>query len=451
MPTREVRDPVHGFIELEDEEWSLVDTPVFQRLRGIRQLALATLVYPGATHTRFEHSLGVRHVAGRMAQRLELTDPEQRLVRRAALLHDVGHGPFSHISEEALELINQAEHNNLNFDLPIHEIISHRIIRADEQINRNLAEDFVESMIDVLSEKASKSVLSDIVTGPVDADKQDYLLRDSLACGVEYGHYDIDRLRNTMRTIQDSYDTHIAFSEGGVQALEQFVLAKYYMNSQVYRHRIRRITDAMILRALYLGATKDKIKYIRDLFIYDEDDKYLELYSTSDDLKLTALSREKCHAASWFSKIFNMLSSRNLLKEVFAIRVDDLPANVRGVLAARVAQVLVSKIEQEVADILECQAETVVFHDYTIGSTFGERGSSEANLQIVAGSDGEVFADRSIIFGSIQSAVQERWLSVYGVPNYDDSTPGGRQAGSDARHRIRHVIESNLVKGAKKT
>ncbi len=313
-----------------------------------------------------------------------------------------------------------------------------------------MAEEFVESIVDVLSENASKSVLSDIVTGPVDADKQDYLLRDSLACGVEYGHYDIDRLRNTMRTVQDSYDTHIAFSEGGVQALEQFVLAKYYMNSQVYRHRIRRITDAMIIRALYLGATKDKIQYIRDLFIFDESDEYLELYSRSDDLQLTSLARKPCHAESWFARVFNMLSTRNLLKEVFAIRVDDLPANVRGVLAGKVAQVLVSRIEQEVADILECQAEMVVFHDYTIGSTFGERGSSEANLQIVAESDGEVFADRSVIFGSIQSAVQERWISVYGIPNYDDMTPGGRQAGSDARDRIRDVIEASLVKGAKK-
>ena len=312
-----------------------------------------------------------------------------------------------------------------------------------------MSEAFVESIVSVLSERASKSVLSDIITGPVDADKQDYLLRDSLACGVEYGHYDIDRLRNTMQTLQDSYDTYIAFSEGGVQALEQFVLAKYYMNSQVYRHRIRRITDAMILRALYLGATKDKIQYIRDLFVFDDDEEYLELYSASDDLKLTSLSREDCYANTWFSKIFSMLSSRRLLKEVFAIRVDDLSADVRRWLVGDVVHVLVSRIERDVSDILECEPEMVVFDDYKIGSTFGERGSSEANLQIVTGSGGEVFSDRSIIFGSIQNAVQERWLSVYGIPNYDDSTPEGRHAASDANDRIRDVIEASLVKGAK--
>src|SRR4051812_39873863 len=98
-----VRDPVHNFVHLEEDEVKLVDTPVFQRLRGIRQLAMANLVYPGALHTRFDHSLGVCHVAGLMAEELELQDHDRRLVRLAALLHDLGHGPFSHVSEISLE------------------------------------------------------------------------------------------------------------------------------------------------------------------------------------------------------------------------------------------------------------------------------------------------------------------------------------------------------------
>ena len=179
----------------------------------------------------------MRHVAGRMAQRLELSSDDQRLVKRAALLHDVGHGPFSHVSEEALEIINAAENNHLPHDQPIHEFITHRIIETDDQINHYIADAIIEKIVSVLSERGPTSILADIITSPIDADKQDYLLRDSLSCGVEYGHYDIDRLIGTMQPLEDRYDKYIAFSSGGIHSLEQFVLAKYYMNSQVYRHR----------------------------------------------------------------------------------------------------------------------------------------------------------------------------------------------------------------------
>src|SRR6202167_5826835 len=101
---RRVRDPIHGFVRLSGDEADIVETPLFQRLRGIRQLAMANLVYPGALHTRFDHSLGVCHVAGMLARQLRLTeDSEVTLVRLAALLHDLGHGPFSHVSENLLE------------------------------------------------------------------------------------------------------------------------------------------------------------------------------------------------------------------------------------------------------------------------------------------------------------------------------------------------------------
>src|SRR5262245_23041311 len=103
MATIRFRDTIHNFMPFEGKEVDLIDAPVLQRLRGIRQLALASLVYPGALHTRFDHTLGVAHVAGQMAEALELDPEERRLVRFAALLHDIGHGPFSHVSESALE------------------------------------------------------------------------------------------------------------------------------------------------------------------------------------------------------------------------------------------------------------------------------------------------------------------------------------------------------------
>lgn len=125
----QVRDPVHNFVRLTDEEVNVVNTPVFQRLRGIKQLALANLVYPGALHTRFDHSIGVCHVAGMMAEELNLRDEDRKLVRLAALLHDLGHGPFSHVSEDALERFANRETLSAGEKKEkIHELITGQLI-----------------------------------------------------------------------------------------------------------------------------------------------------------------------------------------------------------------------------------------------------------------------------------------------------------------------------------
>jgi len=126
------RDPVHDFIRFDGEEVKLINLPILQRLRGIQQLAMASLVYPGAVHTRFEHSLGVTHVAGQMADNLHLDADEKRIVRLAALLHDIGHGPFSHISEYALDRFGdrRALRKELRKE-KIHEIVTEHLIRAD--------------------------------------------------------------------------------------------------------------------------------------------------------------------------------------------------------------------------------------------------------------------------------------------------------------------------------
>ncbi len=135
-----VRDPVHNFVHLRDRELKLVDTPVFQRLRGIRQLAMANLVYPGALHTRFDHSLGVCHVSGLMAAELGIQEDDLELVRLAALLHDIGHGPFSHVSENSLQRFTDTD------QLPaeqkkekIHELVTAQVILRDPDIQNVLA------------------------------------------------------------------------------------------------------------------------------------------------------------------------------------------------------------------------------------------------------------------------------------------------------------------------
>jgi HD superfamily phosphohydrolase len=240
----EIRDPVHGFIHRRSYEQDIIDTRVFQRLRSLRQLALANLVYPGATHTRFDHSLGAFHLAGGLALALApKSESDQRLVRLAVLLHDIGHGPFSHVSEPILRTHAVPGVLSVEEESKIHEMISARIILEDEELGRHLGDTEREKIVGLLAGTFGDTYLHEIVSGPIDADKQDYLLRDSHFTGVKYGIYDQERLRNTLCVHEENEERVLAISIDGLHTLEQFVLAKYYMTTQVYRHRIPIVAD----------------------------------------------------------------------------------------------------------------------------------------------------------------------------------------------------------------
>lgn len=183
LTSKEVRDAVHGLISLTPDEWRVVDSRPFQRLRGVQQLAMTHLVYPGARHSRFEHCVGACYVAGRLADRLaaiapsKMTNDRVAMVRAAALTHDIGHGPFSHVSEFVFEQLTGGEH--------IHEKISAAILRTDEQVRAALGTERSEWAANLLAGEghgAKRSVERDIVAGPADIDKLDYLLRDSHFC-----------------------------------------------------------------------------------------------------------------------------------------------------------------------------------------------------------------------------------------------------------------------------
>jgi len=237
---REIRDPIHGFIHRDPHELKVIDTGLFQRLRRIKQLALASYVYPGALHTRFEHSMGAMHVAGRVAGELRLKQHEYRILRLAALLHDVGHGPFSHGSEEVMQGVTGKKQ--------IHEEITAQIILNSAELDGPLSGDERKEIVGLLNDERGDAVLRSILSGPLDVDKQDYLLRDSYFCGVKYGVYDIDRLIETLCILEDQGQRELAITQDGVLTLEQFVIARYHMTGQVYRHKIRLITDSMIVR-----------------------------------------------------------------------------------------------------------------------------------------------------------------------------------------------------------
>ena len=261
-------DPIHDFVRVDSDERKVIDSPPLQRLRHIHQLAMTFLVYPGATHRRFEHSLGTMELASRVYD--VITNPSnvkdevrdmfpdrerlrywRRVVRLAALCHDIGHLPFSHA----------AEHDLLPDDWS-HERMSRQLILSD-----NLSGLFKE--IGVEAEDVAKvavgpkkakdvplpwvSILADIIVGDAfGVDRMDYLLRDSLHVGVPYGNFGHHRLIDTLRILPSSADTtsskpSLGVELGGLQSAEALLMARYFMYSQVYFHRVRMIYDQHLI------------------------------------------------------------------------------------------------------------------------------------------------------------------------------------------------------------
>ena len=239
MKTITVRDPVHGFVRSDQLEAALVACRPMQRLRSIRQLGLTNLIFPGAEHSRFSHALGAMHLAGRTYDALaprsagalptDIASWERRAVRAAALLHDVGHAPFSHTAEDRFE--DGIDHEEMTRRL----LAMPDVVKAFDDFGDDLRP---EQVSDLLEGKAlgPHRLLYQIISGELDVDKMDYLLRDSLFCGVEYGKFDLERLLETVVPIEDPETGlwGIGVHAGGVHALEALVLARYYMFTQVY-------------------------------------------------------------------------------------------------------------------------------------------------------------------------------------------------------------------------
>ena len=325
MPTRRVRDPIHGFVEIRPDEGAVLDTIVMQRLRQVKQLALASLVYPGAVHTRFDHSLGVLHVADKMCNVLGVSEVHhRRIIRLAALLHDIGHGPFSHVSEHVLDMLASETQGQTTPTDKIHERITQELLRRHPALNVLSSTDR-ESIADLLHHGWECAIHKEILSGPLDADKQDYLLRDSYFCGVTYGSYDIQQLHETLLRHPSGANGNLAVEYDGLHVLEQFVLAKYYMTTQVYRHRVRIITDNMLVRALQLGVEQDNIAVLRALYVYQPaNEAYINNFLAWDDVRLTAELLRPEYEVTLAGRLFRNLARRELLKEVFRIVISDL-------------------------------------------------------------------------------------------------------------------------------
>ena len=279
-PVAEIRDPVHGYIKMTEVERDLVDSPFIQRLRRVHQLAGSYLVYPGAVHTRFEHVVGAMHVAGQIAgsltQASDMDADQVQDVRIAALLHDVGHGPFSHMYEEVL-----AEKSDTT-----HEDISQRIIMETsirDILGRNGFSPRKMSAFAVGKQSSMPPFMNEIIAGGLSADIMDYLPRDSYFTGVEYGKVDVQRVIDSLHVAEG----HLVIDDAALYAFEALLLARYEMFKAVYFHRTVRAAELMLVHSMQLA---DGVLGLTDL---SDLGGYLEL---TDEIVLHRLATLKATA-----------------------------------------------------------------------------------------------------------------------------------------------------------
>ena len=244
---RVFRDPVHGLIEFVGEDALLgpiLETRAFQRLRRIRQMGLAWLVYPGAEHSRFGHALGAFHVASRVVQKLELEMPLRRHIQVAALLHDIGHGPFSHTWEQVFG----------SYD---HERWGARIVAEDSELAAVLEEiePALPATLRAFADKSYRPTFAcKLVSSQLDVDRLDYLLRDGHYSGAGYATYDLEWILHALRieavhTGDDPSDLVVDYRRG-MYAVEQYLFARTYMYAQVYHHKTVRAAEKMFIKLL---------------------------------------------------------------------------------------------------------------------------------------------------------------------------------------------------------
>lgn len=279
-----IRDSVYGDIRLNEIEVEVMDNPQFQRLRRIKQLGLISLIYPGANHTRFEHSIGTMHIASKLADKLDLNQKDKELVRISALLHDIGHGPFSHVSEGVLSFPHEELTKYVIKNTAIRDIVEKKF-----DINK---------IIEIIN---GEGKFGPIVSGELDADRMDYLLRDSHYTGVAYGIIDYERIISNI-----NLNKHLSLDIKGVQAAEGALVSRYFMYPSVYQHHTTRIVNSMFRRGL---------KKLIDSGVINENDMY-----KYDDADIIGIFR---NSEGYPKEIMERLDNRNIFKRVKTIRLDN--------------------------------------------------------------------------------------------------------------------------------
>ncbi|WMW22157.1 HD domain-containing protein [Methanolobus mangrovi] len=316
-----IRDPIHGYIELDTLTLSLIDSPQIQRLRRISQLGLSNLVYPGANHTRFEHSLGVMHLASMLTEKIDsVTDEEKEELRVAALLHDVGHGPFSHVTENITKYYTRQRHEDVRDILKKGELGE---ILKEHGLNPATIEDHIQGKTD----------LGKILNSEIDVDRMDYLVRDSHYTGVAFGLVDHVRLINEMKF----YENKLVVTAGGVKAAESLLVSRFLMHPSVYYHHVSRIAETMFTRAV------DDLIQKKSLNAFDlrkmDDSRLFEMIRNDD---------------GYAGELAERLDNRKLYKRALYVGFDEVG---EGVLKHRKN---IERVEAEIAEDVGIEPESVL-------------------------------------------------------------------------------------------
>lgn len=290
----EIKDPIHGYVYVTEAEKKLIDSFPVQRLHRLRQLAGAEYVYPGANHTRFEHSIGVMYLAGRLAETSYLSqylsEDDVQKVRIAALLHDVGHGPFSHVFEHLLVKFLNKTHEDLNIWIvqksELKDLLSDLGYDPNELAKLSVG----------LLHKPGRVFMDQIIRSAVDVDKLDFVVRDTYHTGAEYGYVDVFRIIHML----DVLDENLAVDLGALSALESLILARIESFKSIYFHRVGRAAQIMLVAAM--EEAKDELGLVN----FQSPEEYLAL---NDYTMWTMLKNCKKSKA-----IIEKLERRKLLK-----------------------------------------------------------------------------------------------------------------------------------------
>lgn len=387
--TKVLKDPVHSYIHIHYEViWNCLDSKEFQRLRRIRQLGGDFQVYPTAEHSRFSHSLGVYEIVRRMVTEVkslcvELTEYEKVCVMLAGLLHDVGHGPFSHAFE------NITNHS--------HEEYTAKIILGNTELNailRVVSKRLPEDIVSIIQHTHENDILNQIVSGQLDADRMDYLLRDSYFTATSYGQFDLERILRTMRVRKTAEGRKvIVVKYTGIHSVEDYIMARYQMYWQVYYHPVARSYEAVFIQLF--NRLKDIFKEDKDYF---EDmkvlvpfleksevsvDEYFKLDENSllyccaliqdKEDKIAADLARRLQNRNLFeyvdyneenlAQIKNMLEENNL-DERYYLRIENVEASVYSPYKGR--KILIEKLN---GDIVALEKASTIVESITKGQT----------------------------------------------------------------------------------
>lgn len=350
----EINDPIHGFIGLTDVEAKIINSQPYQRLRRIKQLSGGHYVYPTAEHTRFGHCIGVMYLAGlsgkRLLGRMGLGDKKLQEVRLAGLLHDVGHGPFSHVFEEVLLEKREMNHEDVTEWIILKSEIGDLIEAAG--ISKKRIGDLVRGR-----QKTKKdSIIAGIVAGQIDSDKMDYLIRDSFYCGVNYGLVDIHRL---IDSIEISKDYQMQFDIAARGALESFLVARYEMFLNVYYHKTVRSVEVMLVKLINAADN------VLNLTSFSSPEEFLQLDDMSLISKIRNIDPSESEDAAEASRMVKLLDSRVLYKSAFEKVLHTQDRFVSKILTKSKVR---ESIQEEIASIAGVEKEEVIVDVPTLPS-----------------------------------------------------------------------------------